>query len=86
MFEDNIRNVRTVGLNAYAWQLAMIRFGAHFKYAKVSLNILKLTSHIEDGTVRIRWRISKYPGNSIVFAFWQFKMWNKKASYEKYEE
>lgn len=86
VFEDNIRNVRTVGLNGYAWQLAWVKMGAHFKYGKVSMSALKITKHTEDGTVRIRWRIETFPGNSIVFAFWQFKMWNTKESLDAHKD
>lgn len=80
IFEDNIRDIRTEGLNQYAWQIAKIKMGAHFKYGKVNLDLLKLTSHPEDGTIRLRWRIVTYPGNSIVLAFWKVKLWNIKES------
>ncbi|KAJ6223491.1 hypothetical protein RDWZM_002036 [Blomia tropicalis] len=86
VFEDNIRNIRTVGLNPYAWQITLVKMGAHFKYGKVNMEVLKITTHIEDGTVRIRWRVVTYPGNSIVFAFWQFKLWNMKESIEQYKD
>ena len=86
IFEDNIRNVRTVGMNAYAWQIAKIKMGAHFKYGKVTFNILKLTQHVEDSTIKIRWRIVSYPGNQIVFAFWKFKLWNTKESLDKVKD
>ncbi|OTF80863.1 DUF2358 domain containing protein, partial [Euroglyphus maynei] len=61
IFEDNIRNVRTTGINAYAWQITKIKMGAHLKYGKVTFNILKLTQHVEDSTIKIRWRIITYP-------------------------
>lgn len=86
VFEDNIRNIRTAGLSAYAWQIALIKMGAHFKYGKVTLTALKITKHIEDGTVRIRWRIETFPGNSIVFVFWKFKLWNTRESYDEHKD
>ena len=86
VFEDNIRNVRAVGLNQYAWQISLIKMGAHFKYGKVNMEVLKITSHIEDGTVRVRWRVVTFPGNSIVFAFWKFKLWNTKESFESQKD
>ncbi|KAH9511232.1 hypothetical protein DERF_009704 [Dermatophagoides farinae] len=86
IFEDNIRNVRTEGINGYAWQIAKIKMGAHLKYGKVAFNVLKLTKHVEDSTIKIRWRIVSYPGNRIVLAFWKFKLWNAKESLEKYKD
>lgn len=86
IFEDNIRNVRTAGLNQYAWQIALIKMGAHFKFGKVTMSVLKITTHHEDGTVRIRWRVETFPGNSIVLAFWKFKLWNAQESIENNKE
>ena len=43
--------------------------GAHMKYGKVTLHVLKITSHPEDNTVRARWRVETVPGNSIFFKF-----------------
>ncbi|UXI20968.1 hypothetical protein NH340_JMT06910 [Sarcoptes scabiei] len=85
IFEDNIRNVKTVGINAYAWQITKIKVGAHLKYAKLVFKILKMTQHPEESCIKIRWRIIAYPGNFILFPFWKTKLWDLRASIEKDE-
>lgn len=60
--------------------------GAHIKYGRVNMNVLKITTHPEDKTVRVRWRVVTHPGNSIVLAFWQIKLWNVKQSFEEHDE
>ncbi|CAG2168876.1 unnamed protein product, partial [Oppiella nova] len=70
VFEDNIRHVKTIGLNAYIKQIAFIKIWAHLKYSSKSLNVLKITEHPEDMTVRVRWRIVGTPGLGVIFMFW----------------
>ena len=86
IFEDNIRNVRTVGLNRYAWQITLVKMGAHLKYGRLSFQVLKITSHVEDGTVRVRWRIETFPGNQIVLAFWKVNLFNFKKSLDQHKD
>ncbi|KAJ4446915.1 hypothetical protein ANN_13616 [Periplaneta americana] len=57
VFENNIRGTRTVGLYHYVKQVALLRTVGHLKFAYVKFEILKITMHPEDDTVRIRWRI-----------------------------
>ncbi|XP_041368911.1 uncharacterized protein LOC121383149 [Gigantopelta aegis] len=63
IFENNYwgKNKIVHGVTAYASELNKIRFLALLKYTRVNMHILKITIHTEDGTVRVRWRISGIP-------------------------
>lgn len=43
-------------------QVALLRTVGHLKFAYVKFEILKITSHPEDGTIKIRWRIRGISG------------------------
>lgn len=83
VFEDNIRNVRTEGLLNYVKQVALLRTVGHFKFAYVKFDILKMTQHPEDGTVRIRWRIRGISTAKVMLKFWKFKFWKIKDSFDQ---
>nr|CAG4645664.1 EOG090X09QP [Lynceus sp. MCZ IZ 141354] len=78
VFENNITNIRTVGLYNYIKQVALLRTVAHLKYARVGFDILKITSHADEGCIRIRWRIRGISGLKVLFQFWKYKLWNFK--------
>ncbi|XP_069696397.1 uncharacterized protein [Periplaneta americana] len=75
VFENNIRGTRTVGLYHYVKQVALLRTVGHLKFAYVKFEILKITMHPEDDTVRIRWRIRGISGLKVLFMFWKYKLW-----------
>ncbi|XP_066149305.1 uncharacterized protein C6orf136 [Euwallacea fornicatus] len=85
VFEDNIRNVRTEGLINYVRQVALLRTIAHLKFAYVKFDILKITQHPEDGTVRIRWRIVGVSGFKVMVQFWKYKLWKMKKTIKENE-
>ncbi|XP_063601671.1 uncharacterized protein LOC134777745 [Penaeus indicus] len=62
VFENRIRGTVTTGLMAYVKQVALLRTVGHLKFAFVKFEILKMTKHPEDGTVRVRWRIKGLSG------------------------
>ena len=39
------------------------------------MEILKITRHAEDGTIRVRWRAVGVPGLRKIFMFWKYKLW-----------
>ncbi|KAL1502760.1 hypothetical protein ABEB36_007859 [Hypothenemus hampei] len=80
VFEDNIRNIRTVGLYNYVKQVALLRTVGHLKFAFVRFEILKITQHPEDGTVRVRWRITGISTLKVIIQFWKVKLWKYKES------
>ncbi|KAG1687440.1 hypothetical protein GQR58_008335 [Nymphon striatum] len=72
IFYNNITGVTKEGLQQYSMYLSKIKALGHLLYARINMNILKITSHPEDGTVRIRWRIS-------IVTFW--KLFSKFRKY-----
>lgn len=53
----------------------MLRVLGHFKYAYVDFEILKMTKHPEDSTIKIRWRINGITGFQMVSQMWKYKVW-----------
>lgn len=59
----------------YAKQLILLRFIGHMKFAHVKLDIIKITMHPENDTVRVRWRIRGVSGWKVFTMFWKYKFW-----------
>uniref|UniRef100_T1IVK9 Uncharacterized protein n=1 Tax=Strigamia maritima TaxID=126957 RepID=T1IVK9_STRMM len=77
-FNNYIRGTNTKGLASYVQQLALVRIVGHFKFAHVRFEVLKITKHSDDSTVRVRWRIR---GITAMKAF--IKIWNIKKLGQK---
>lgn len=60
--------------------MALLRTIGHFKYAYVKLEVLKITKHTEDSSVKVRWRIRGVSGLKVMFLFWKVKLWNLKET------
>ncbi|KAJ8949577.1 hypothetical protein NQ318_016208 [Aromia moschata] len=86
IFEDNIRGIRTVGLYSYVKQVALLRTVGHFKFAYVMFEILKITQHPEDSTVKIRWRIRGISALKVMLTFWKYRLWNFKEIFDNQTE
>jgi len=84
-FHNNITGKHTVGLYYYVKQIALLRTVGHIKYAYVKFEILKITKHPEDYTVKIRWRVRGISGLKVMFHFWKFKLWEIKEIFEQQE-
>ncbi|XP_059613832.1 uncharacterized protein C6orf136 homolog [Phlebotomus argentipes] len=85
ILENNITGKRTVGLFHYVKQVALLRTVGHLKFAYVKFDVLKITQHPEDFTVRVRWRISGISGMKVMFTFWKYKLWNLKETFDNME-
>ncbi|KDR09953.1 uncharacterized protein LOC110838372 isoform X2 [Zootermopsis nevadensis] len=85
VFENNIRGTRTVGLYRYVKQVALLRTVGHLKFAYVKFEILKITMHPEDCTVKIRWRIRGISSLKVIFMFWKYKFWKPKEMLDNQE-
>jgi len=85
IFENNIRGTRTIGLYHYIKQIALLRTVGHLKYAYVKLELLKITKHPEDMTIKIRWRIRGVSGLKVMFQFWKYKLWKIRDIFEDQE-
>lgn len=78
IFENNIRGMRTEGLYHYVKQVALLRTVGHLKYAYVTLEVLKITKHPEENTVKVRWRVKGISAMRVMFQFWKYKLWKLK--------
>ncbi|VVC24201.1 Hypothetical protein CINCED_3A004961 [Cinara cedri] len=76
VFENNIRGTKTIGLHYFMTTISILRLMGHIKYAFVKFDILKITKHPEDGTIKVRWRIKGITGMKVFLKFWKFKLWN----------
>lgn len=85
IFENNIRGIRTVGIYHFVKQVALLRTVGHLKFAYVKFDILKITSHPEDGSVRVRWRIRGVSGLKVFLLFWRIKLWKLKETVKSEE-
>lgn len=85
IFENNIRGMRTEGLYHYVKQVALLRTVGHLKFAYVTLEILKITKHPEDNTIKVRWRIKGISALKVMFQFWKYKLWKLKEIFAETE-
>nr|CAG4638591.1 EOG090X09QP [Cyclestheria hislopi] len=85
VFDNRIRGTRTVGIYNYVKQVAMLRTIAHLKFAYVRFEMLKITQHPEEGTIKVRWRIRGISGLRVLFTFWRYKLWQWKELMDKQE-
>lgn len=74
VFENSFRGKRTVGLYQYMKEGAKLRVWGHLNYAFVKIEILKITKHTEDSTIKVRWRIVGTAGTRVIFTFWRYKI------------
>lgn len=85
IFVNNIRGITTQGMFQYVKQVALLRTVGHLKFAYVKFEILKITMHPEDDTVKIRWRIRGLPGMKVFVKFWKYKFWKISEALEDQE-
>ncbi|XP_072935321.1 uncharacterized protein [Epargyreus clarus] len=85
IFVNNIRGVTTVGLFHYVKQIALLRTVGHLKFAYVKLEVLKITAHPEDSSVKMRWRIRGISGFKVFFNFWKYRLWDIKEMFKEQE-
>lgn len=69
----------------YVKQMSMLRIVGHLKYAYVTFEVLKITQHPEDSTIRVRWRIRGISALKVMFQFWKYKLWDWKGMFDKQE-
>lgn len=73
------------GIYPYVKYMSFLRLFGHIKYAYVKLEILKITMHTQDNTIRVRWRINGITNLRILFTFWRFKFWKIKEALKECE-
>lgn len=67
-------------------QLAFLKVIGHLKYAYVKLDIIKITMHTEDATVKVRWRIRGVTSLKMIRIFWKYKIWKIQEAIDRDHE
>ncbi|XP_037650608.1 uncharacterized protein C6orf136 homolog [Sebastes umbrosus] len=70
-FVNGLMNTKTRGRTVYQLTLSLWRLLCLCYYAKARLEVLKLTKHMEDGTIKARWRIKGLPFYSLLLRFYR---------------
>ncbi|MED6275678.1 hypothetical protein CHARACLAT_028863 [Characodon lateralis] len=70
-FINGLINIKTRGLVVYRFTLSLWRLLSLCYYAEARLDVLKLTKHMEDRTVKARWRIKGLPFHSLLLRFYR---------------
>uniref|UniRef100_T1GTG1 Uncharacterized protein n=1 Tax=Megaselia scalaris TaxID=36166 RepID=T1GTG1_MEGSC len=73
------------GLYHYVKQIALLRTVGHLKYAYVKFEVLKITKHPEDLTIKVRWSVRGISGLKVMFQFWKYKLWNLRKAFDDQE-
>uniref|UniRef100_A0A1I8NUI0 Uncharacterized protein n=1 Tax=Stomoxys calcitrans TaxID=35570 RepID=A0A1I8NUI0_STOCA len=84
-FQNNITGKHTIGLYHYVKTIALLRTVGHLKYAYVKLEVLKITKHPEDFTIKIRWRVRGISALKVMLNFWKYKLWDLKGVFASQE-
>lgn len=69
----------------YVKQVALLRTVGHLKFAYVKFEVLKITQHTDDGSVRVRWRVRGISALKVMLTFWKYKLWKIKDIFEEQE-
>lgn len=70
-FINGLMNTKTRGRVVYQLTLSLWRLLCLCYYAEARLEVLKLTKHAEDGTIKARWRIRGLPFFSLLLRFYR---------------
>ncbi|KAM4630536.1 uncharacterized protein C6orf136 homolog isoform 2-T2 [Polymixia lowei] len=70
-FVNGLMNTHTRGRLVYQLTLSLWRLLCLCYYAEARLEVLKLTKHTEDGTVKARWRIKGLPFQTLLLRFYR---------------
>ncbi|XP_071879214.1 uncharacterized protein [Bombus fervidus] len=82
VFVNNIRGTTSVGIQHYFKQVALLKVIGHLKYAFVKFEVLKMTMHPEDNSIKVRWRIVGISGTRVFLTFWKIKIFDSKDQTE----
>lgn len=70
-FINGLLNTKTRGRVAYQLTLSLWRLLCLCYYAEARMEVLKLTKHPEDGSIKARWRIKGLPLHSLLLRFYK---------------
>lgn len=78
IFEDNIRGgKRYEGVLAYRHFMNLLKIYCHMRFVYVRFNILNVSEHPEDGTIRVRWRIAGMGALKMFLKYIPGKLWQR---------
>jgi hypothetical protein len=66
-------------------QIALLRTVGHLRFAYVKFEVLKITKHPEDSTIKVRWRIRGISALKVMVTFWKYRLWNFREMFDKTE-
>ncbi|XP_047460729.1 uncharacterized protein C6orf136 homolog [Mugil cephalus] len=81
-FINGLLNTKTRGRMLYQFTVSLWRLLCLCYYTEVRLDVLKLTKHMEDGTIKARWRIHGLPFHIQLLRFYRK---NKSHLYRSYD-
>ncbi|XP_035246112.1 uncharacterized protein LOC118212396 isoform X1 [Anguilla anguilla] len=81
-FINGLLNIKTRGRLLYQLSLSLWKVLCVLYFADVRLEVLKLSKHSEDGTIRARWRVSGLPFHLLVLRFYRR---DKSSLYRSYD-
>ncbi|KAI5607761.1 hypothetical protein C0J50_9863 [Silurus asotus] len=70
-FINDLLKTKTRGRVAYQLTLTLWRLLCLCYYADARLEVLKLTKHPEDGSIKARWRVKGLPFHTLLFRFYK---------------
>nr|XP_057902631.1 uncharacterized protein C6orf136 homolog isoform X1 [Doryrhamphus excisus]XP_057902632.1 uncharacterized protein C6orf136 homolog isoform X1 [Doryrhamphus excisus]XP_057902634.1 uncharacterized protein C6orf136 homolog isoform X1 [Doryrhamphus excisus]XP_057902635.1 uncharacterized protein C6orf136 homolog isoform X1 [Doryrhamphus excisus] len=70
-FINGLLNTKTRGRLVYQLHLSLWRLLCLLYFADVRLEVLKLTKHVEDGTIKARWRLRGLPLHSLILRIYR---------------
>ncbi|KAM9737517.1 uncharacterized protein C6orf136 homolog isoform 2-T5 [Menidia menidia] len=70
-FINGLLNMKTRGRALYRLSLSLWRLLCLCYYAEARLDVLKLTKHLEDGSIKARWRIRGLPFHTLLLRFYR---------------
>lgn len=74
IFEDNIRGIRLVGRPNYLLHFSYLRIKSAIFFAFLNLDILKITLHREEGTIKVRWQIKGLSATTMLRNLFRLNM------------
>merc|ERR1719228_649287 len=75
ILQDNIRGKTYEGLQEYIKIVNLVRLIAHLRFVYVRFHILKITTHPEDNTIRVRWRIAGLGMLRMLVRYFPDRLW-----------
>ncbi|KAK0073876.1 hypothetical protein PV325_009076 [Microctonus aethiopoides] len=84
-FINNYKGIITKGIHNYIKQVLYLRVSGHLLYAYIKFDVLKITIHPEENTVKVRWRIRGLSTLKVFSQFWKIKFTNLAQSIEQLE-